>query len=390
MNISEKIKNNKYLVLALVFAFLNMGAIFWFFGFQKYGDSSSYIELIHWFQGKGIAGDLDFSLLIIKPLGPLIALPFEFLGEGAGLIVQNILFYFFTAFLIFRIIELVFHNKEQALLGTILFTTALPMIYFGLSYMTDMGAWFFSSLSIYLTLLYLKHKDEKLIVINGLLSGIGALFKTNGGLGILFFLMIILLSKEFNLKEKFFKILKFGIPFSLPIMIFQIYLFAFLHTTTLNEYSSYRHAFFTQELPWLEAQPESVYYHLGGFTSIIYAYAGDFLKAFGIIGLFFALIGLWREWLQKNKERVKIYLALLPFSFSFLVYPPIDSRFAFISTPLLILLATSGLIYLKDILPGRKGVLAIAILIASHIVFNYYFLSVGSYRQIFLQFISRL
>ena len=389
MSISEKIKNNKYLISALAFTILNMVAIFWFFGFQSYDDSNGYIDIIHLFQGKEVAMNPGLSWELMAPLGSFIALPFEFLGDGAGIIVENALFYFFSAYLIFKIIQLIFHNEKQAFWGSILFAGSLPMLKFGLSYMTDMGAWFFYILSIFLTLLYLKNRNEKLIIINGLLSGIGTLMKTDGGLGIMFFLMMILLSKEFNLKKKFFKALKFGIPFLLPVAIFQIYLFSSFGFTTFSQYSSYNQWFFSQQgLEELRAYPGSVYSDLNRFTIIIYIYAGEFLKAFGILGLFFSLIGLWREWLQKSKERIKIYLALLPASLSFLIFPPTDSRLAFISTPLLILWATQGLIYLKGLFSENKGKIVIPILMTGYVVFNYYFSIVGSYRLIILKLIS--
>ncbi len=388
MSIPEKIKNNKYLALALLFTILSMAAIFLFFGFQKYDDSPGYIYLIYWLQGKEAGVDIAFNWIILGPMESLFAIPFQFLGEGAGIIVQNLLFYFFAAFLIFRIIQLIFNNKEQALWGTILFVAALPMLQFGLSYMTDMGAWFFYILSVFLTLLYLKNRDEKLIIINGLLSSFGTLIKTNGGLGIVFFILMILFSREFILKEKFLKMLKFGIPFLLPILAYQISLSVFFHTNVVKEYLGFDSFFLTQGVEEIKAFPGSVYAHLSKPVVIAYAYAGEFLKSFGIIGLLFALIGLWREWLQKSKERVKIYLALLPASFAFLIFPPADSRLAFISTPLLILWATQGLVYLKGVFSEKKGKLIIPILITGYVFFNYYFQIVGSYRLIVFKLIN--
>lgn len=386
--LSQIIRNNRYLISALIFAVLNMAAIFCFFGFQWYDDSPDYIEVTHWLQGTlEMPGNFWY---VLTPLGSLIALPFEFLGAGAGLIVQNILFYFLSAYLIFRIIQLVFRNDEQALIGTVLFVTAPPIIYFGLSYMTDMGAWFFYILSVFLTLLYFKNKQEKLILINGFLAGVGTLIKADGGLGILFFMMMVLFSGEFSFKEKFFKALKFGASFLLPVMAYQTYLLAAFHTTSLSEYLNHRQAqaFFTKGVEKLRVYPGSVYSQMSRFSIVVYAYAGEFLKAFGIPGLLFSLIGLKREWLHKNKERIKIYLTLFIPSLLFLFYAPTNSRFAFLSAIPLILLASSGLVYLKDAFSGRRGKLITVFLLAGCVVFNYYFCIVGSYRLIFLQLIN--
>lgn len=388
MSFFERIKNNKYLALALLFAFLSIVAILLFFGFQKYDDSPGYIYLIYWLQGKEAGPDIAFNWMIMGPMEPLVAIPFQFLGDGAGIIVQNILFYFFSVYLIFRIIQLVFNNKEQALWGAILFAAALPVLQFGLSYMTDMGAWFFYIISVFLTLLYLKNRDEKLILANGLLSSFGMLVKTDGGLGIVFFSIMILLSGEFKIRDKFFKMLKFGIPFLLPILAYQTCLFIFFHITSFSEYMGGRQWFFTQGVEDLKVFPGTVYSHFSNSAVIIYAYVGEFLKSFGVIGLLFALIGFWREFLQKSKERIKIYLSLLPVSLAFVVFQPSNSRFSFLSTPLMILWATQGLFYLKSIFSEKIGKLIVPLLLASYVVFNYYFQIVGSYRLIFLKLIS--
>src|SRR3989338_2476533 len=98
MILREKLKINKFLIFALIFALLNMGAIFFVFGAQKYSDSLQNIDLIHWFLGE------DGNIVpgrVLRPLGPMLAVPFEFLGDGAGLIVQNIIFYLLFAILIF-------------------------------------------------------------------------------------------------------------------------------------------------------------------------------------------------------------------------------------------------------------------------------------------------
>src|SRR3989338_2555251 len=236
------LKNNKYLIFALIFAVLNMAAVIFIFGFRTYCDTSSYINAIHWFQGESV-GVLD-PWVVLKPLGILLALPFEFLGAGAGLVVQNIVFYLLSAFLMFKIADLLFDNpfdklrasKKQALLASLFFVTITQVLEVGLAYLTDMGAWFFYLLSIFLTILYLRNRNEKLIILNGFLSGLGVLAKENVGLGALFFGLIILLSAGFCLKEKILKILRFGIFFLIPIILWQIFMYQRFHLTSLDWY----------------------------------------------------------------------------------------------------------------------------------------------------------
>ena len=361
-NILKKLNQNKYLSFLFFLALLNMVAIFLFFGFQMRGDSDDYIPTIQWFSGAEVARPPLYRLL--RPLGPILAVPFEFLGEGAGLIVQNILFYFFSVYLIFKITEFIFHNEKQALLASIFFITALPFLESGLSYLTDMGAWFFYLLSLYLTLFYFRNKNEKLIIINGFLSGLGVLMKENGGLGVLFFGMMILISKEFNIREKFLKILRFGIFFLIPILILQIIMYGFFDYTYWDWYLSNTSFYLDTE---------------GGKFSLVLAHLSGLYRALGIIGWPLALLGLWREYKERSIERMKTYLALLPPSLFFLIWPSSSARVVFTFAPLGILFISKGLLYLKNIFGKDKGKLIGMTLILISIALSYYSHMRGDY-----------
>ena len=344
-----KLKIDKYLAFALIFALLNMGAILVIFGAQKYADSAEYIRVINWFQGED--GSLPFHRLL-KPLGFLIALPFEFLGEGAGLVVQNIFFYLLSALLIFKITELVYQNKKQALLASIFFVSATPVIEVGLSYLVDSGGWFFYLFSIFLTLLYFKTRNEKLIILNGFLSGLGFLMKETGGLGVPFFGLMILFSGTLSLKEKILKMARFGIIFLIPVVILQILVFKYFQFTYWDWYLMGR--------PGVEGE---------GVLLVFLRYLGQLFRILGILWPFI-LIGAWRELREKNWERLKIFLALIPSSFSFLLWSVNGGgRVVFIFAPLGILLATYGC---KKIKPLMLGLIVLVILIS-----NYFFVSVN-------------
>lgn len=335
---------NKYLIFALIFAVFNMGAIFSIFGFKAYGDTVSYIDAIHWFRGGSINVD---PWVVLKPLGVLSALPFEFLGEGAGLVVQNAIFYLLSAFLIFKITDLIFNNKKQALLASLFFVTVTQVLEVGLAYLTDMGAWFFYLLSIFLTLLSFRNRNDKLIILNGFLSGAGFLMKENGGLGILFFGLMILFSKEFGIKEKIRKILYFGIFFLIPIISWQVFMYRRFQLTSLDWYL----------------------YQLRGFSHgegtglVVFKYFGQLFRTLGILWIFF-FIGLYREFKEKNWQKLKIYLALLPASLSFFLWPiSAGGRSVFIFAPLGILLASYGC---KKISPLFLALVILIILISNY------------------------
>ena len=346
---------HKHLIFALSFALLNAGGVFLIFGFQRYGDTVGLLDTIRSFWGKG---DFVVFPLILRPLGPFLAMPFEFLGEGAGLIIQNIIFYLLATVLIFKIVDLIYHNKQQALLASFFFVTAVSVIESGLAYLTDMGAWFFYILSIFLTLLYFKNKNEKLIILNGVLSGMGVLMKENGGLGVVFFGLMVLFSGEFNLKEKISKIMNFGIFFLIPIITVQVFTFKYFQFTSLD---------------WYSANKPSNLLDQDGLVLFSLRWFGQFLKVLGILWIFF-FIGLWRELREKNQERIKIYLALIPSSFSFLLWSvEAAGRSAFIFAPLGILLVTYGLSFLDKKLGKKRGALMMVLLILAVLFVNYYF-----------------
>ncbi len=368
------LKIDKYLVFALFFALLNVGAIFFIFGFQQYSDSQDYFQTIHWLRGESPYVDAERAL---RPLGPILAAPFEFFGEGAGLIVQNLLFYLASAFLIFRIVELLFRNKKQAVLAVMLWVTATPMLEYGLSYLTDTGAWFFYLLSIFLTLLYfyarkysfarnakptaypklaqehsLALPGESIFICVALISSMGVLMKENGSLGIVFFGMMLLLSREFSWTEKILKIIKVGLIFLAPLILFQLAAYKFFQYTSLDWYLDNSSG----------APGESIL--LVGLR-----YLGQLFRILGIIWPL-VLWGLFLEWREKNWDRLKIYLALLPPSFSFLLWTVGGGgRTVFIFAPLGIILASYAL--------KKRGPLFLSALFFTIAVLNYWFVSVN-------------
>lgn len=342
---------NKYLISALGFAAVNAAVVFFIFGFRAYGDTVSYIDAMHWFQGKEVA--VVDPWVVLKPLGILLALPFEFLGEGAGLIIQNIFFYLLSAVLIFKITDLIFDNVKLALFASLFFVTITQVLEVGLAYLTDMGAWFFYLLSIFFTILYFKNKNSKLIILNGFISGLGVLMKENGGLGALFFGLMVLLSMQFGIKEKILKILRFAAFFLIPIILWQAFMYWKFGLTSLDWYLFQLRGF---------SHGES-----GG--AVMLKYLGQLFRTLGIIWIFF-FAGLWQELKERNWQRLKIYLALLPGSFSFFLWPiSAGGRSAFVFAPLGIILAVWGA---KKIKP-----LFLALIFTAILILNYWFVSVN-------------
>lgn len=346
---------NRFLIYAMIFAFLNALAISFIFGFKHYGDTVVFLDAIDWFKGK-----IDASYLRpyhgLRPLGTFLALPFEFLGPGAGLVVQNFVFYFLAVFFIFEITEIVFNDPKKSFLASVFFASATPVLDVGLAYLTDMGAWCFYIFSLFLTLLFFQKRNDKLIFLNGLVSGIGFLIKENAALGICFFVFMILLSNEFNLKEKIKKIFKFVFPFLIPVIILQIVVYNIFGSTSYD---------------WIASRAPTKIGESFIVTSL--RYLGQLFRILGLIWPFI-LLGLWRELKEKNAFRMKVFLALIPSSFSFLLWTTsAGARTVFIFAPLGILLAVKGISFFESLLSERFKKPAVVLVLSLFIISNYCF-----------------
>lgn len=359
----NKKRLNKYLIFALILAIINLIALFIIFGLAKNtNEVPSVLNVMHWMAGMEYImgyGFEDLAFQIFRPLSPLLALPFKNIGEEVGFLVQTIAFYLLSIYFIFKITELIYKSRKQALFASILFAFAIPVLRESLSsYTMNIGSWFFCIFSVYLTLLYLKNQDEKLVFFNGLISGLGVLMKENGGLGILFFVVAILLSRKFNLKEKFLKIIKFGLMFSTPIIIWEVIVAILTPFSRLNFLARVKK-------DEIDEGPSKIlrvlHYVLALFTT------------FGLLGWVLILWGALKEWKNKNKERIRILLALVPFSLISLAWPRPCYRHAFIIGTLGVLLGSYALIGLKNLFKNKKiGLLLITIILILYVVFNYY------------------
>ncbi len=180
--------------------------------------------------------------------------------------------------------------------------------------------------------------------------------KENGGLGILFFGLMILLSRDFGIKEKLFKIARFGIFFLIPVAILQILMFKYYYFTYWDWYLVGRTG----------SEGEGLFLNL-------FRYLGQLFRVLGILWPFF-IIGLWREFKEKNWEKLKVIIALIPSSFSFLLWTTAaGGRSVFIFAPLGILLAARGLNIVESKLNKKIGFLMITLLIITLLLLNYYF-----------------
>jgi len=320
----KKLKDNKYLFFSLLFAIFLLFVLYLFFGWQTDVDTGSYLETITYFSNKDIESLKLLPHRALRPLAILFALPFTiFLSPLMSLIFENVLFYFATTFLIFKAAKYVLKNEELAFYSVVFYLTSYPFLRFGPVALTDMPAWFFYLLSIYLTLLFLKNPKNYLIYFNGFISGLGVLVKENAGVGILFFLALLIFSGKFEKKEIINYAFKFFLLFLAPILVNQFIIFYFLHYTYLDWYKFNTKIYLRQ-------------------SYFFFNLAKNFFITFGFSWIFF-LIGAVRILKEKHRENNKIYFSLLIPSLSFFLWPSITARLIYIAGPFLSLLAAKGL-----------------------------------------------
>jgi len=320
----KKLKANKYLFFSLLFASFLLFILYFFFGWQTDVDTGSYLETISYFSNKDIESLKLIPHRALRPLAILFSLPFTiFFSPLMSLIFENILFYFGAAILMFKIAKEILGKEGLAFYGVVLYLTAYPFLRFGPVALTDMPAWFFYLFSIYLTLLFLKRPKNYLIHLNGLISGLGVLIKENAGVGILFFVALLIFSGKFKKKEIINYAFRFLLLFLVPILVNQFIIFYFLHYTYLD---------------WYRFNAKT---YLGESYSF-FNLTKNFFITFGFSWAF-VLMGVCRILKEKNSKDNKIYFSLLVPSLSFFLWPSITARLIYIAGPFLSLLAAKGL-----------------------------------------------
>ncbi|MFH1225937.1 MAG: glycosyltransferase family 39 protein [bacterium] len=357
---------DKNLILALILAAAGWLAVFFIVGPLEINDSIKLAEVMRWFEGKPCLFQCDFTAdsysvyPIFRPLAPLLAIPLGLIGgEETGLLILSFLFYLASVYLVFKITDLIYESKKQAFLASILWAFAISAIKYSVSaHATDVGAWFFCLLSVFLTLLYFKKRQNRWLVWNGLITGLGVLMKENGGLGVLFFAAMVFLSGEFNFREKFLKLIKFGIFFLMPVVFWDVCVSTFTSFSRFDFLS-------TDVATYAQGKPSlATFFILQHFLSL--------LTTFGLLGWLLIFFGGLEEWRIKNKERIKIILALVPFSLISWLWVSGDSRHAFIIGALGALLGSFGLINLEKLFPNKRiGQLLTILAVCLYITLNY-------------------
>jgi hypothetical protein len=317
----------KYLFLSLFIAFLNLLVILFFFVPRLQAtDSAQYISTILHLSGDHSATLVPYRL--IKPLPILIGIILlPLMTAGSALIFQNIIFYFASVLLIFLLVNLVYKNEKQAFYGAVLFSTAYPVLAYGLSPLTDFGGWFFYILCIYLTIKFFNNPSIKKSLFIGFLGGIGMLFKENLAALVIFFPFFLFICTPLPVKNKLKYIFSFLSAFLVPVVVSQAIIYYFISYSMIQWYFGFM-------------------FDHGNSSAYIYSIPRIIIEIARVFsfGWIFFLVGLLKEMSIKDKNRSKILIALVPSSLSFFLWAAPHNRIAFISAPLIIMLGSFGLV----------------------------------------------
>lgn len=360
----------KYLLLSFIFALLNAVLLLIVFVPRfNHTDTPQYISTIKYILGDP-TGEV-FLHRILNPMPILIGAAISPLfGVENVLIVQNLIFYFLSVWLIFLLIFRLYHNEKQAFYGTVLYITAYPILAYGLASLTDMAGWFFYLLLVFISLSFLKNPQLKTALLSGLVAGFAILFKENVAAAPLFFVSLILIAARISFKEKLKYILVFGVSF----LFFPIINSIVLH----NLYSYF----------YLDAY---VYGGLGatsGFYMVSFARILIEIGRVLLVGWVFVLLGGLKEFALKNMERIKILLAFLPPSLSFFLWCFPHNRIIYIAAPLLVILGSFGI--LRNFKNYQINTFVEMFLLSFYILVNYivleFLLKYGPLIQPFLKY----
>lgn len=311
--------------------------IIWIRGVEFFDESFKYLSAIQSTQGKEpILLEKNYYPsqipILLNPAPTLFAAGVGLLlnSELAALALSNAILYLVAVIFFYKLSLLVFNgDQNKTIISTVLFAGNYSILRFGPgAYLMDMGGWTFFVISLYFAIKFFYSEKDSYAYLAALFSSVGLFFKESGGVGI-FTLFLLILFSNLTIRRKLGLIFKSGsilaINVAYHILIFNLkgYLYFDRLKLVATTYGSKQTVMRT-------------------------------IKVMGYlfnVGWPFALIGAWNSLKRKVvsiKDHQKIFVAMVPSALSFLIYPAYDPKMAFVSVPLLSLLATTSLSKLKS------------------------------------------
>jgi 4-amino-4-deoxy-L-arabinose transferase-like glycosyltransferase len=325
--------SKKWLGAALIFTALVAVFDFSVLGvYQKqYGDTRSYVDMIRFYSGKGAPQDpaalLSMQARLLKPVyGYAGAALSPWLTPENTILILNLFFYFGVVILLFFLFRELSFTDGYAVMGTLWFVTAYPVLKYCFALLTDLGGYFFAVLTILMFIRAVKKQRLWVFLLAGLLSGLGFATKETGGMGMLFGALYLFTSaKSFGWKKTLSYFLASAVPFGIVAILTQYQASLFSGYDFLN---------------WLSSNEQT-------YRRDPIMFIGTMLSAFNLLWLpfFYGLIN-WKNW--GNKKAV---ICLIPPGLTVLAWPIFISRILFFQFIFLFPIALSGF---KSAVDGLK------------------------------------
>mgnify|MGYP001565501190 CR=1 FL=1 len=324
------------------------------------GDAPSYLNAMRIIEGKDYDhfayGDQTEIMLktriLTTPLMLYSSILLSYLtgSEYGAMLVVNIIFYFLIIFVFYQLVYAIYKNRLVAFLSAVLFFGNYGLYNYGVTYRTDLGGWFFFLLSSLFAVRYFKDPaKQKFFYFSVLASAVGVLFKEYGALG-LTVLVILILFLSLRLLDKIKKISKAILLFSVLPILYYLFVYLQFHFSYLDRY----------QYALVETIGENADAGINWSVILLVKVLGWlFLAGWPIF-----FYGLYQEHKNFNRERFKILVSMLPASLSFLAWPGLTQRIAFVFVPLLAMISGFGLSKLKN-----KYI--IALILVAYLLVNY-------------------
>ncbi len=292
-----------------------------YFGTTPSSDYHSYRETAKLFSGD--PGAAVFPHRILKPLNPLlVAFLGLFMGIPEAFVFQSVFFYLAFAVILFFLARKFFGRELPAVFVALFGVLSYPMLRYGVDLFTETGALFFYTLSLLLSLSFLKQPSQKIFFWNVAAIILGFLWKEYSIVAAVIFGLVLIFHPDLVKTEKVRLVAWFAGVFLFVNIFWQIFIFLKYHYTYLS---------------W--------YYDggVGGFAHeyTLYNLTKSTAAVLGLAWLFVPLAVNVAQKLPAWKKRF-LYIAV-PAPFLVLAWGAVSSRLFYVMAPAFLLLSVLGI-----------------------------------------------
>lgn len=291
-------------------------------------DGETYIGSAQLLSGENTTPHPGRLLKPLAPLGIAMVAPLFHGDMVAGFLALNILCYVLLAIAMYVLLSLFTIDRFLAMLGTLIFISAYPVLEYGLNLYSEMGAWLFFVVAIIGAVRYHRLASWKNFYITTIAIAIGLLWKEYSILAGMFFVLILLFERTHTWKEKAARLLLLASYAAIPVGIVAGIVYAQFHYSYFD--------WFREAASVDPMQSQHTFYYIAK------SMFGVYLLGWGLVSF-----GLW-NWRKISRADRWTIVLLFPPSMMFLLWTFVSSRLYYVMAPLLSVLALHGLRTLSE------------------------------------------